>query len=299
MAKLSQKKWLIAPGPASKELAISIAKNLEADIIDFDSKLFLDGESYFRITNDVSNKRVAIVQSTYPPVDRHILQLLFLAHKLSEDGAEVHAVIPYLAYSRQHRAFLQGEVVSLGVFAHLLRSVGVKRVVTVDIHNVEGLGLFSIPAYSVSAIPLMAEYFGKNYNLSEAIVASPDFGGSIRVEAFAKILKMNYIIISKVRDKITGEVLFKDVTKQFQNRDVILVDDIISSGKTMELATMKLKECGAKKVFATCAHPLLVGDALDRIKRAGVEEVIGTNTIPSPVSKIDVTSILASYLSML
>ncbi|MCP8322133.1 MAG: ribose-phosphate pyrophosphokinase, partial [archaeon] len=135
MAKSSQKEWLIAPGPASKELAINIARNVGADILYIDSKLFPDGESYFRITSDVRNKRVAIVQSTYPPVDRHILQLLFLAHKLSEDGAEVHAIIPELAYSRQHRGFLKGEVVSLGVFANLLRSVGVKRVVTVDIHN--------------------------------------------------------------------------------------------------------------------------------------------------------------------
>ncbi|MCP8308493.1 MAG: ribose-phosphate pyrophosphokinase [archaeon] len=300
MAKSSQKEWLIAPGPASKELAISTAKNLGADILDIDAKLFPDGESYFRIISDVRNKRVAIVQSTYPPTDRHILQLLFLAHKLSEDGSEVHAIIPYLAYARQHRAFLQGEVVSLGVFAHLLRSVGVKRVVTVDIHNVEGLGLFSIPAYSVSAIPLMAEYFGKSYHLNKAIAVSPDFGGSVRVEAFAKILNIEYLALPKIRDKITGEVLFKeDMMKQFYDRDIILVDDIISSGKTMEMATIKLKDYGAKRVFATCTHPLLAGDALDRIKRAGVEEVIGTNTIPSPISKIDVAPILASYLSTL
>ena len=299
MATFSQKGWLIIPGPASKDLAMSIAKNLGADIVDIDVKLFPDGESYFRIMSDVRNKRVAIVQSTYPPTDRHILQLLFLAHKLSEDGAEVHAIIPYLAYARQHRAFLQGEIVSLGVFAHLLRSVGVKRVVTVDIHNVEGLGLFSMPAYSVSAIPLMAEYLSKNYSLNEAIAISPDFGGSIRVEAFAKILKINHFSLPKVRDKVTGEVLFKNKIKQFQNRDIILVDDIISSGKTMELATMKLKDYGAKRVFATCTHPLLAEDALDRIKRAGVEEVIGTNTIPSPISKIDVAPILSSYLSTL
>jgi ribose-phosphate pyrophosphokinase len=299
MATLPQKGWLIAPGPASKDLAISIAKNLGADTVDIDAKLFPDGESYFRITSDVRNKRVAIVQSTYPPTDRYILQLLFLSHKLSEDGAEVHAIIPYLAYARQHRAFLQGEIISLGVFSHLLRSVGVKRVVTVDIHNVEGLGLFSMPAYSVSAIPLIAEYLSKNYRLNEAIAISPDFGGSVRVEAFARILKINHLVLPKERDKITGEVLLKENIEQFQNKDIILVDDIISSGKTMELAARKLKDHGAERVFATCTHPLLAGDAFDRIKSAGVEEVIGTNTIPSPISKIDVAPILASYLSTL
>ncbi len=299
MATFSQKGWLIAPGPASRDLAINMAKDLGAEIVDIEAKLFQDGESYFRIISDVRNKRVAIVQSAYPPTDRHVLQLLFLAHKFSEDGAEVHAIIPYLAYARQHKAFLQGEIVSLGVFAHLIRSVGVKRVVTVDIHNVEGLGFFSMPAYSVSAIPLVAEYFSKNYELSEAIAISPDFGGSVRVEAFAKILKIDHLSIPKMRDKITGEVLFKEKVRQVQSRDVILVDDIISSGKTMELATMKLKDSGAERIFAACTHPLLAGDALDRIKRAGVEEVVGTNTVPSPVSKIDVAPILSDYLSTL
>ncbi|MGQ9718407.1 MAG: ribose-phosphate diphosphokinase [Nitrososphaerales archaeon] len=291
-----QKEWLVAPGPASKELAASIAKDLGAEPIGIDAKIFPDGESYLRIMSDVRNKRVAIVQSTYPPVDRHILQLLLLAHKISEDGGEVYVIVPYLAYARQHRAFLQGEVVSLGVFARLLRSVGVRRMITVDIHNVEGLGLFSVPAYSVSAIPLMAEHFGKNYRLNRAIAVSPDFGGSIRVEAFAKVLKIEHLALQKVRNKTTGEVSFEDIADRVQGKDVILVDDIISSGKTMELATVRLKDYGAKRVFAVCVHPLLAGDALDRMEKAGIEDVVGTNTIPSLVSKVDVAPILVSHL---
>ena len=293
-----QKGWLIAPGPASKDLAASLAEKLGADLVKIDAKLFPDGESYFRIMSDVMNRRVAIVQSSYPPIDRYILQLLFLAHKLNEDGAEVHAVIPYLAYSRQHKIFLHGEIVSLGVLSHLLRSVGVRRLVTIDIHNVEGLGLFSIPAYSVSAIPLMAKYF-KKYNLNETIAVSPDLGGSIRVEAFAKILGVEYLSLAKVRDQVTGEIMLEEITKNVQGKDAILVDDIISSGKTVELAALKLKDCGVRKVFVTCVHPLLTDDALDRIKNAGVEELVGTNTIPSSISKIDVASVLASHLSTL
>jgi len=293
-----QKGWLIAPGPASKDLATSLAEKLGADLVKIDAKLFPDGESYFRIMSDVMNKRVAIVQSSYPPIDRYILQLLFLAHKLNEDGAEVHAVIPYLAYARQHKIFLHGEIVSLGVLSHLLRSVGVRRLVTIDIHNVEGLGLFSIPAYSVSAIPLMAKYF-KKYNLNETIAVSPDIGGSIRVEAFAKILGVEYLALPKVRDKVTGEIMLEEITKNVQGKDAILVDDIISSGRTVELAALKLKDYGVRKVFVTCVHPLLTDDTLDRIKNAGVEELVGTNTIPSSISKIDVASVLASHLSTL
>ncbi|MCP8309958.1 MAG: ribose-phosphate pyrophosphokinase [Candidatus Methylarchaceae archaeon HK01B] len=299
MSADKKKGWLIAPGPASKDLAVGVAERLGSDLIEIDTKLFPDGESYFRIMSDVMDRRIAIVQSTYPPIDRHILQLLFLAHKLNEDGAEVHVIVPYLAYARQHRVFLQGEIVSLGVFARLLRSVGVRRIVTVGIHNVEGLGLFSIPAYSVSAIPKMAEYFDKIYSLKEAIAVSPDLGGSVRVEGFARVLGVDYFTLSKVRDRVTGEVVLKEMEKDVQGKDVILVDDIISSGKTIELAALKLKDSGARRVFATCVHPLLTGDALDRIKKAGVEELVGTNTIPSPISKIDVAPLLASYLSTL
>jgi len=293
----AQKGWLIAPGPASKDLAIGIAERLGVDLVKIDSKLFPDGESYFRILSDVMNSRVAIIQSSYPPIDRHILQLLFLAHKLNEDGAEVHVVMPYLAYARQHRVFLHGEIVSLGVFARLLRSVGVRRMVTVDIHNVEGLGLFSFPAYSVSAIPQIADYFNKNYDINKIIAVSPDLGGSVRVEAFARVLGVEYFSLAKVRDKVTGEVIFKEILKNVQGMDVILVDDIISSGKTMEQAALKLKDHGADRVFATCVHPLLTDDTLERLKKAGIEELVGTNTIPSPISKIDIAPVLVSHLT--
>src|SRR5579863_2919652 len=139
--------WLVAAGPASLDIAAGVASKLGAKLAKVESVNFPDGESKIRILEEPRNKSIAIVQSLYPPQDKHLLQLLMIAHKLSEDGADVNAVVPYLAYMRQDKEFLRGEVITLGVISHLFRSVGVRRLVTVDMHSAQGLGLFSIPAY--------------------------------------------------------------------------------------------------------------------------------------------------------
>jgi ribose-phosphate pyrophosphokinase len=297
MSESVKKEWIVAPGPASKDLSLKIAERMGSKILDIETKLFADGESYHRIINNVFMKRIALIQSTYPPIDRHIMQLLFLAHKLSEEGAEVYAILPYLAYARQHRMFLDGEVTTLGVFAHLLKYVGVKRVLTIDIHSIEGLGLFPMPIYSASAISRLAEYIKSRYNTQNLIAASPDLGGSPRVESFAHLMGIECFSCSKTRDKKTGEVTIDNIEKIVCGKDIVLVDDIISSGKTIEKATIKLKESGAARVIASCVHPLLTEGALERTRKAGVEELIGSNTIPSSISKVDVSEIITSYLS--
>lgn len=285
----------MVPGPASKELGESLAKGLKIPIVDVEPKVFPDGESKLRITRDVSNKALILVQSTYPPVDRHLMQLLFLAHRLSEEGGQVHALIPYLAYARQDKEFLKGEVVSLAVVSRLLKSVGVKRMVTVDIHSSHGLGFFSFPAYSVSAIPLIADYFRREFRLKEPIAVSPDLGGSTRVEAFAKVLGSKHMALKKFRDKFTGEVRLEEEGLDVRGKDVLIIDDIISTGGSVQKAAQLLRKAGASKILVGCTHPILVDDALKKMREAGVDECVGTNTIPSPISKIDVTPTLVSY----
>jgi ribose-phosphate pyrophosphokinase len=291
--------WLVVPGPASQELAKKIGEQIEASVINIESKIFADGESKITFSDNVRNKRVILVQSTYPPVDRHIFQTLLLAHRLSEEGAEVNTVIPYMAYSRQDREFLAGEIVSMRVIARLFRSVGIRRFVTVDIHSVEGLSNFSIPSYSVSAVPLLADYVGKHIRLENPIVASPDFGGSGRVEAFSKILNIPYLIMEKKRDRFTGEIVIKELEVEIGGHDVLILDDIISTGGSIQRASINLKESGAKKVYAICTHPVLIGDAIERIHEAGVEQIIATNTIPQIVSKVDISSSIAEHFMTL
>ncbi len=293
------KQWLVASGPASLDVAAALAAKLGAKLARVDTTDFPDGESKVRIYEETRNKNVIVVQSLHPPTYRHLLHLPLLAHKLSEDGADVSAVIPYLAYARQDREFLKGEVVSLGVLAHLFRSVGIKRVVTVDIHSAQGLGLFSIPAYSCSAIPLLAEYVSKNYTLKNPIAVSPDFGSSERVEAFAAVLKSEYVSFKKTRDRLTGEVITEDKNLDIAGRDAVIIDDMISTGTSVAKCAQLLKKDGAKKVIAACAHALLVGAAVEKMKAAGVDELIASNTIPGKYSKVDVAPLIASYFERL
>ena len=203
------KEWYVISGPSSPSLASRIANRLDANIVKVEVKIFSDGESKLRINGNVRNKKVVLVQSIYPPVDRHLFQTICLAHRLSEDGAQVYAVIPYIGYSRQDKEFMKGEVITLGSIAHFFRSAGIQRLITVDIHSPHGLGYFSIPSYSVSAIPLLAEHIRKIKTDNNLIAISPDFGASARVEAFAKVLDIEHLILEKHRDRIN------DLTKRY------------------------------------------------------------------------------------
>ncbi|MGI0079501.1 MAG: ribose-phosphate diphosphokinase [Nitrososphaerales archaeon] len=293
------KQWLVVAGPASVEVATGLAGKLGAKLANVETNDFPDGESKVRIREETRNKNAILVQSLYPPTDKHLYLLLLIAHKLSEDGADVSAAIPYLAYARQDREFLKGEVVSLGVLAHMFRSVGIRRMVTVDIHSAQGLGLFSIPAYSCSAIPLLAEYVSKNYHLTNPIAVSPDFGSSERVEAFAAVLKSEYISFKKTRDRQTGEIVTEGQELNLVGRDAVIIDDMISTGTSVVKCAQLLRKYGANKIIAACAHPLLVGAAVDKMKAAGVDELVASNTIPSKFSKVDIAPLLASYFERL
>jgi len=287
---------VVLPGPASKELGESIAKKLGLALLPYEINVFPDGETRFRIDEKVSGKTVLVVQSTYAPADQNLFRLLLVSHHLSQEGAKVHAVIPYLAYARQDKEFMPGEVVSLGVVSHLLRSAGVSRLTTVDIHSAEGLSLFSIPAYSVSAIPNLVEFVKKNFKLNRPVVVAPDFGGSKRSEAFASLLQAMFVQLSKKRDKATGQVMVESSKLDVKERDVIIVDDIISTGGTIRAAALILRGAGASRVIAVCTHPLLVGDALSKLEAAGIKDVLGTNTVPSKASKVDVSDAIAAHL---
>jgi ribose-phosphate pyrophosphokinase len=287
---------LLFAGPASEDFGKTLAKRLGLPLLSVTVKEFSDTETRFKVEEEVHGTSILLVQSTYPPVDRNYMQLFLAAHHLSQDGAKVHAVIPYLGYARQDKQFMPGEVVSLGVISHLLRSCGVVRVTTVDIHSAVGLALFAMPTYSVSAIPTLAQYIKKNLNLSSPVVISPDFGASKRTEAFATLYGAEHLQFAKERDRVTGEVRIDAGEMNVKGRDVVIVDDMISTGATIRAAAEKLRKAQASKIVVSCVHPLLVEDAYEKLIEAGVDEIIGTNTVPSRVSKVDATEPLASYL---
>lgn len=290
---------VILAGPASEELGRSLSEKLGLPLLAAEFRVFADGESKFTLHEKVEGRSVFIVQSTYNPVDQHMFQLLLASHQLSEAGAKVTAVVPYLAYARQDKEFLPGEGVTLGVIAHLMRSMGVRRLVTVDIHSAEGLALFSFPTYSVSAIPSLVEYVKAELGLKDPVVMSPDFGGSKRTEAFAQLYGAQFLQLSKARDRTTGGVSLKESKLDVTGKEVIIVDDIISQGDTVKAAAEAVLKQGAKQALAVCVHGLFAGDALQKLEKTSVGPIVCSNTVPGKFSRVDVSDALASHLRTL
>jgi len=283
-------------GPSSQEFGTKLAKRMGLPILPVTTIEFPDGEIKYKFEEKLSGLEVLLVQSTYPPADKHYMQLFLASHHMSQEGARVHAIIPYMGYARQGKAFLPGEIVSLGIVAHLLRSVGVIRVTTVDMHSAEGLALFSMPVYSVSAIPALAQYTKMQMKLDDPIMVAPDAGSVRRTEAFAALYGAKFIQFTKHRDRVTGRIKMEAEKLSVKGRDCVIVDDVITTGGTVAASTELLRRSGARKVVSACVHAVLLGETYEKLMKAGVDEIIGTNTVPSRVSKVDATEPLAAYL---
>ncbi|HXV46744.1 MAG TPA: ribose-phosphate pyrophosphokinase [Nitrososphaera sp.] len=285
----------VIAGPASTDLAEKIAKRLGAQLVAAELRVFSDGESKIRIGR--AGKNCVIVQSTHPPVDTHLIQAMMMTRKCADDGArDVCAVIPYLAYARQDREFLEGEAVSVALVAKLLEAAGIRHVITVDVHSKLAMSHFA-SVQNVSSIPLLADYAATKMKLRKAIVISPDAGGAERAEEFAKRIKTDTIALKKSRDRTTGEVTVdQKLDADVSGRDAILVDDMISGGGSIVKAAELMRKKGAGKVYAMCAHALLIGDAAQKIKAAGVQDIIATNSIPGEYSRVDLSPAIAEAL---
>ncbi|MFZ0513413.1 MAG: ribose-phosphate pyrophosphokinase, partial [Candidatus Nitrosopolaris sp.] len=283
----------IIAGPSSIDLATAIAKHLDAELVPVDLRIFADGESKIKVRK-VEKDYCIIVQSTYPPADRHLLQALMMIKRCSEDAANVCAVMPYMAYSRQDRAFLDGEVVSMALVAKLIETVGTKRLITVDIHSPSSLSYFTIDVQNISAVGLLARHAAVKIKPNAPIVVSPDIGGAKRAVEFAKVLGTDMIALAKSRDKDSGEVFIeeKELNSNVAGRDLILVDDTISTGESIVEACRFLKRYKPNKIYAMCTHAVLIGDATTRVKAAGIEEIISTNSIPGISAKVDLSGLI-------
>ncbi|MEM0007646.1 MAG: ribose-phosphate diphosphokinase [Candidatus Bathyarchaeia archaeon] len=286
----------ILPGPASKELGEKIANLLGLEPTPVFFKAFPDGESYVRLEGAVEGETAVIVQTTSPPQDTHLIQLALIADAAKRNNArKVVAVVPYLAYARQDKVFLKGEAVSIEAIAKMLKAAGIDMLLTVNVHQKNVLDRFPFQAKSISAIPLLAEHF-RQRDFKEAFALAPDKGAIGIAEEASKVLGGDFGYLEKQRDRYTGRVTVEKREFAVKGKTVIIFDDIISTGGTIVAAANILKELGAAKVYAACVHPLLVGDAEKRIKEARVEEIIGTDSVPSPVSKVSLAPLIAQTL---
>lgn len=288
----------VIPGPASKELGEKIAQTLKVKIVPVTFKTFPDGESYIRFeTETLENEDVVIVQTTSPPQDQRLIQLFLMADNAKDMGAKsITIVAPYFAYARQDKRFMTGEAFSIKTIVKLMESCGVNKLITVNAHNPTTLKAFNVPVEDLSAVPLLAKHFKK-----EGLAENP-VSLSLGKKALSMAMEANSVLnggfdyISTRRDVTSGNVTLEEKPLSVKNRDVVIFDDIISSGGTMAKAVKYAKSQGARRVYAACVHPLLIGDAQKRIMENGADGIIGTDSVSSPVSKVSLAPLICEAL---
>ncbi len=288
-------KFAVITGSASKDLGKRIARRLKAPYVEAKTRVFPDGESKITFGRIPKNSIILVVQSTHPPVDTNLLQALSIISQVRKVSSKIYAIIPYMGYARQDRQFLSGEVVTMSIVAKMIQAAGAKKIVAVDIHSKTALNHFKIPKENVSAIPELAKYF-KKMKLKNVLVVSPDMGGSLRAKKFASLLNTDFVTLKKSRNRKTGKVRVKSSNVDVYGKDLIIVDDIISTGGSIIKATQFLKRQKCKRVFVACTHGLFVEDAEKKIKKSGVSRIISTNTIPRNTSKVDVSGVITESI---
>jgi len=269
-------------GTASKTVAEDIAKLLKGKIVDTISKRFPDNELYVRVLDNIKGKDIIVVQTTYP--DPNIIELFLLQNAVEEAGAKsITVVIPYYGYARQDTKFQDGEAISAKALANLI-SLNADKVITVDPHKEHILDFFSTSAYSCSAVPEIAKYLGEK---EIDMILAPDKGAVNRAKKASKIIDCDFDYMEKTRiDGTTVEIKPKNLDAQ--NKNVAIIDDIISTGGTMAKSIKELKKQGAKKVFVACTHGLFADNAIKKLSTAGCDEIISTDTIISDYSKVKI-----------
>jgi ribose-phosphate pyrophosphokinase len=267
-------------GNANRALAQEIASNLGVELGKASVGRFSDGEVTVELHQNVRARDVFVVQSTCAPTNENIMELLIMVDALKRASARrITAVIPYFGYARQDRRPRSTRVpISAKVVANLLETVGVERVLTMDLHADQIQGFFDIPVDNIYASPvLLSDLKSKNYR--DLIVVSPDVGGVVRARALAKQLGCDLAIIDKRRSAANvSEVMH--VIGEIDGRNCVIMDDMIDTAGTLVKAADVLKERGAKSVYAYCTHAVFSGPAIERIAGSALDEVVICNTIP-------------------
>ena len=242
---------------------------------------FSDGEVNIEVRENVRGKDVFIVQSTCAPTNDNLMELLILADAIKRASAtRITAVIPYFGYARQDRRPRSARVpISAKMVADILGTVGINRILTVDLHADQIQGFFNVPVDNVYGSPvLIDDAIAQNYH--RPVVVSPDVGGVVRARAYAKQINDTDLAIIDKRRARANESEVVNIIGDVRGRTAILVDDIVDTAGTLTNAATALKEKGAEKVVAYCTHAVLSGPAIDRIGNSNIDEVIVTDTIP-------------------
>lgn len=271
---------MVFAGNANTRLAQDVVRQLNISLGRSIVGRFSDGEVMFELLENVRGKDVFVLQSTGAPTNDNLMELMVMVDALKRSSAaRITAAIPYFGYARQDRRPRSARVaISAKVVANMLTSVGVARVLTMDLHADQIQGFFDIPVDNIYAAPvLLGDVWKQRYE--NLIVVSPDVGGVVRARALAKRLESDLAIIDKRRPKANvSEVM--NVIGEVEGRTCVIMDDMVDTAGTLVKAAQVLKQQGATKVVAYCTHPVLSGEAVERISGSDLDELVVTDTIP-------------------
>jgi len=282
-------------GNSNRALAQSICDYLDVPLSSATVTKFQNQEIQVKIEESVRGKDVYVIQSTCKPVNDNLMELLIMIDALSRASArQITAVVPHYGYAKQEKKASGREPISAKLVANLITVAGADRVITIDLHAAAIQGFFDIPVDNLYAMPIMTDYVlndGK-FDNKDLVVVSPDAGGVARARGFADKVGTSLAIVFKRRPK-PDEAVVMDIVGEVKGKDVLIYDDMISTGGTLIKTAEALIEKGAKEIYAFATHPIFAGSSIDIIEKSPIKEIVVTDTIPIPraSSKIKVLSV--------
>lgn len=284
----------IFSGNANIELSRKIAKHFGAELGNMEIFRFSDGEMQPVFNESIRGSHVFLIQSTFSPGDNIIELLLMIDAAKRASAGYITAVIPYFGYARQDRKDKPRVPISSKLFSNLIQAAGANRVMAMDLHAEQIQGFFDIPLDHMLGEAIFFPYL-ESHMTEQTIFASPDVGGVKRARAYARKFNVEFVICDKERKK-ANEVANMIVIGDVKDRDVILIDDLVDTAGTMTMAADKLMEEGARSVKALCTHPVLSGNAIDKIEKSSLSELIVSDTIPLKVHSDKIRIVSCSKL---
>ncbi len=271
--------FAVFAGNSNPVLSNKICKYLGVQLGGAKVKTFSDGEIQIEIEETVRGKDIFIVQSTCPPVNDNLVELLLMIDAFKRSAASrITAVMPYYGYSRQDKKVVPRVPISARLIADLLTVAGTNRLITMDLHAGQIQGFFDIPVDNLFAAPVIIEYIKSNFS-NNLVIVSPDAGGVERARAYAKRLNADLAIIDKRRDA-PNRAIAMSVIGDVTDKVAVILDDMVDTAGTLIEGASAIIEHGAKEVHACCAHPVFSGPAIDRIKNSVLKSVVVSDTIP-------------------
>lgn len=295
---MSENKYLIFSGSSNTKLAEKIVAHLGKALGKAELGVFSDGEIKFQSLENVRGADVFVVQSFTQDTNFHIMESFLMADAFKRASAwRITAVIPYYSYARQDRKDRPRVAISAKLLAELMQTAGYTRMLTIDLHANQIQGFFDIPVDNLLALPIFISHFEK-MNLQDVVVVSPDAGGVERARLFSQKIHADLAIAVKMRPQ-PGVAKIMNIIGDVENKNAVIVDDIVDTAGTLVKTVAAIKDKGAKKVFAVCTHGIFSGEAVANINGSALEKIFVSDTVPLNSEKLNCEKIEVVSVSKL